>query len=137
MTENTTPEQRDPSEIPVIWISFCPDLGIYHMHREEGDEVADQKFTREELEIMVDGMVKAGEVVAIQQLVELCAWARLFAHKWYVLYVAGNFRIFNAVPPEKVEQEDGEFMKQFFADWKKDHPEGTQLPTVAPFRTRT
>ena len=136
MTENTATEQQASSDTPVIWISFCPDLGLYHMHREQEDEVADQKFTRDELEAMVDGMVKSGQVVAIQQLIELCAWARLFAHKWFVLYSSGDFRVFNAIPPEKVEQEDSEFMKKFFEDWQRDHSEGVQIPTVAPFRKK-
>ena len=48
---------------PVIWVSFCPDLGIYHLHREvDNEDPSDEKLTRDELEIMVDGMVKAGQV---------------------------------------------------------------------------
>jgi hypothetical protein len=139
MTENTTPsaEPQDPKDMPVIWVSFCPDLGLYHLHREvDNEEPSDEKLTRDELEALVDGMVKAGQVQQIQQLIELCAWARLFAHKFFVLYTSGSFRVFNPTPPEKPEQEDSEFMKEFFASWKKDHPDESQLPTVVPFRKK-
>jgi len=127
----------DPNDKPVIWVSFCPDLGIYHLHREVDDEdPSDEKLTRDELEIMVDGMVKAGQVQAIQQLVELCAWARLFAHKVFVLYTSGTFRLFNPIPPDAPEVEDRVFMKEFFETWKKDHPDESQIPVVMPFRKR-
>jgi len=138
MAENTTPEQQDPNDKPVIWISFCPDLGIYHLHREgEGeDEISDEKLTRDELESLVDGLVKSGQVAQIQQIVDLCAWARLFAHKIFVLYTSGTFCVFNPTPPEKTEQEDSEFMREFFAQWQKDHPEASKIPTVIPFRKK-
>jgi hypothetical protein len=139
MAENLSPEQQDPSEKPVVWISFCPDLGLYHLHREgDGeDEISDEKLTRDELESLVDGLVKSGQVAQIQQLVELCAWARLFAHKVFVLYTTGTFRVFNPIPPEKAEQEDSEFMRDFFAEWQKEHPDASKIPTVMPFRKRT
>jgi len=138
MTENVSSDHQDSNDKPVIWISFCPDLGLYHLHREgEGDEeISDEKLTRDELEILVDGLVKAGQVAQIQQLVELCAWARLFAHKVFVLYSSGSFRVFNPIPPEKPEQEDSEFMKKFFEDWRREHPDDSQIPTVMPFRKR-
>ena len=137
MADSTAPVAQDPNDVPVIWVSFCPDLGIYHLHSEVGDgDPTDDKITRDELEIMVEGLVKAGQVQQIQQLVEMCAWARLFAHKVFVFYTSGYFRVFNPIPPEEAEVVDNEFMKEFFATWQKEHPEGSNIPTVMPFRKK-
>lgn len=138
MTDNSVPDAQDQNDKPVIWVSFCPDLGLYHLHREgEGEEeISDNKLTRDELEILVEGLVKAGQVAEIQQITELCAWARLFAHKIFVLYTSGSFRVFNPIPPEEPEREDSEFMKKFFEDWMRANPDEAKIPTVMPFRKR-
>ena len=127
----------EDKDLPIVWISFCPDLGIYHYHREvEGEEVLDKKFTREELLLLVEGMMEVGQVDQIQQLVAVCAWARLFAHKIVVFYSSGTFRIFNPIPPEVPEQEDSQAMKDFFDEWKKVHPTDDTIPVVTPFKVQ-
>ena len=135
--QSSQPVASDDSDLPSVWISFCPDLGIYHYHREvDGEDVMDQKFTREELLLLVEGMMKVGQVEQIQELVQVCAWARLFAHKIVVFYLSGAFRIFNPIPPETPEQEDSQAMKAFFDEWKKSHPTDDTIPVVAPFKSQ-
>jgi len=137
-TQSSQVASSDDTDLPSVWISFCPDLGIYHYHREvEDEDVGDQKFTREELLLMVEGMMKAGKVEQIQELVQICAWARLFAHKIVVFYLSGAFRIFNPIPPETLEQEDSQAMKAFFDEWKKAHPTDDTIPVVAPFKSQS
>lgn len=138
MAENVTSKQEtEDMGAPVVWVSFCPDLGLYHCHREvDGEDPADEKLTRDELEAMVEGMMKAGQIGQIQQLVELCAWARLFSHRVVVFYTSGSFRICKPLPPEAPEKEDNEFMKDFFAQWEKDHPTEESIPTVVPFKKK-
>jgi len=134
--EKVQPTNPGGEDVPVVWISFCPDLGIYHYHREaEGEETIDQKFTREELLTLVEGLMKAGEVEQIQQIIQPCAWARLFAHKVVVFYLSGTFRIFNPIPPETPEQEDSAAMKEFFEEWRRANPTDANIPVVAPFKS--
>jgi hypothetical protein len=121
---------------PTIWISFCNDLGIYHCHREaEGEESSDQKFTRDELLDIVEGLMKSGEMAAAQQLAGMCAWARLFAHKVVVFYTSGEFRIFNPVMPPPEEQEDTEEMKKFLDKWNAEHPTNDSIQTVVSYKS--
>ena len=120
---------------PVIWMSFCPDLGIYHCHREaDGEEPVDSKFTRVELIDMVEALMKAGKASEAKQLADLCAWARLFAHKVVVFYVSGSFKIFSPVPPDEGEREESEDMKKFFAEWQRQHPTSESIPTVVAYK---
>lgn len=130
-------QASEDSDQPVIWMSFCSDLGIYHCHREvEGEEPDDSKFTREELVDMVEALMRAGKSAEAQQLALICAWARLFAHKIVVFYVSGAFKIFNPVPPDVEEQAESEEMKQFFADWKRQHPMSDSIPTVVAYASK-
>ena len=135
MAENEDDQVSTESDgKPTLWVSFCPDLGLYHVHREVDDEdPSDNKFTRDELLDLVDGMLKSGQVVEAQQLAHLCAWARLFSHKVVIFYTSGSFRVFNPVtlPPE--EAEESEDMKQFFAKWKEEHPTSDSIPTVVGY----
>jgi hypothetical protein len=127
----------DDDDQPVIWMSFCPDLGIYHCHREvEGEDPADSKFTREELVDMVEALMRSGKAAEAQQLALMCAWARLFAHKIVVFYVSGSFKIFNPVPPDDVEQAESEEMKKFFAEWQRQHPTNDSIPTVVAYKSK-
>lgn len=120
---------------PTIWISFCNDLGIYHCHREaEGEESSDEKFTREELLDLVEGLMKSGQMSTAQQLAGMCAWARLFSHKIVVFYTSGLFRIFNPVAPPPEEQEDTEEMKKFLSKWMAEHPTSDSIPTVVAYK---
>lgn len=97
-------QQFDDEGRPVIWMSFCPDLGIYHCHREvDGEEPSDVKLTREELLDVVEGLMGAAagggaaQVAQAKQLADLCAWARLFSHKVVCFYASGVFKI--STPP--------------------------------------
>lgn len=138
MTELTTvlAPGADEGE-PTIWISFCPELGLYHCHREsEGEESSDQKFTRDDLLDLVEGLMKAGELPTAEQMAGMCAWARLFAHKIVVFYTSGIFRIFNPVVPPPEEQVDTEEMKKFLAQWNAEHPTNDTIPTVVAYRKR-
>ena len=136
-SESQTPESQtsviEDVGQPVTGVSFCPDLGIYHMHHEASgnDDPKDIKLTRSELHDLVDGLLKSGKALQAQQLAVMCAWARLFAHKVVVFYDTGVFRIFNPVPPDEKEAEESADMKQFFAAWEKEHPGGKGIPTVA------
>jgi hypothetical protein len=126
--------EEDPGR-PVVWVSFCPDLGIYHYHNEteEDGDPLDLKFTRDELIDVVAGMMQSKQVTESQQLTVMCAWARLFAHKVVVFYQSGLFRVHNpeAQPPEEKEESDD--MKEFFAKWQTEHASPTSIPTVAAY----
>jgi len=139
MSENLLSSVSQPVDeegVPTIWISFCNELGIYHCHREaEGEESSDEKFTRNELLDIVEGLMKAGQLATAQQLAGMCAWARLFAHKNVVFYTSGSFKIFNPVPPQPEEQEDTEEMKKFLAEWNAKHPTSDTIPTVVAYRS--
>ena len=125
----------EDDEQPMIWLSFCPDLGIYHCHREvDGEEPADSKFVRDELVDMVEALMKAGKAAEAVQLADMCAWARLFAHKVVVFYLSGSFKIFNPVPPDVEEREEREDMKQFFAEWNRQHPTSDSIPTAVAYK---
>ena len=129
------PASTDEEGEPTIWISFCNDLGIYHCHREaEGEEASDEKFTRDELLDLVEGLMKAGQLATAQQLAGMCAWARLFAHKIVVFYTSGTFRIFNPVHPPPEEQEDTLEMKKFLVKWNAEHPTSDTIPTVVAYK---
>jgi hypothetical protein len=118
-------------------MSFCPDLGLYHYHREiDGEDPADSKLTRDELTDIVEALMKAGKAAEAQQLAFTSAWARLFAHKVVVFYVSGTFRVFNPTPPDALEQEESEDMKKFFSEWQKAHPTGDSIPTVVSYKSK-
>ena len=122
--ENSQAIQEDDGK-PTIWVSFCPDLGIYHIHREvDGEDPSDNKFTREDLADILNGMIKSAQVVEAQQLATLCAWGRLFGHKVVVFYTT---------PPDEVEKEESADMRQFFEEWKKAHPTDESVPTVVAY----
>jgi len=134
-TLNGIPQPGEEEGEPTIWISFCNDLGIYHCHREaEGEEASDQKFTRDELLDLVEGLMKSGQMGTAQHLAGMCAWARLFAHKIVVFYTSGLFRIFNPVAPPPEEQEDTEEMKKFLVKWTAEHPTSDSIPTVVAYK---
>jgi hypothetical protein len=135
MAEQQLVVQEDDDQ-PVFWMSFCPELGIYHHHREvDGEDPADAKFTREELVDMVEALMRASKAAEARQLADLCAWARLFAHKIVVFYVSGTFKIFNPIPSDDEEKAESEDMKQFFAEWKQQHPTSDTVPTVAAYKS--
>lgn len=130
MSDVESPVQDDDG-LPVIWASFCPDLGLYYIHREaEGEDPRDSKFTRSDLVDIIEGMIKTAQVADAQQLATLCAWARLFTHKVVVFYTSGTFRVFNPTPPDELEAEESADMKSFFDEWKKAHPTTDSIPTV-------
>jgi hypothetical protein len=132
-TENTNLAEDDVGK-PTIWVSFCPDLGLYHVHREvEGEDPTDSKFTRADLRDIVDGMIESAQVVEAQQLATLCAWGRLFGHKVVVFYTSGIFRVFNPEPPDDLEEEESEDMRAFHVEWKKAHPTDDSVPTVEAY----
>lgn len=139
MSENLLSSVSQPVDeegVPTIWISFCNELGIYDCHREaEGEKSSDEKFTRDDLLDIVEGLMKAGQLATAQQLAGMCAWARLFAHKIVVFYTSGSFKIFNPVPPPPEEQEDTEEMKKFLAEWNAKHPTSDTIPTVVAYRS--
>jgi hypothetical protein len=139
MSENLLSRVSQPVDeegVPTIWISFCNELGIYHCHREaEGEESSDEKFTRNELLDIVEGLMKSGQLATAQQLAGMCAWARLFAHKIVVFYTSGSFKIFNPTPPPPEEQEDTAEMKKFLAEWNAKHPTSDTIPTVVGYRS--
>jgi hypothetical protein len=139
MSENLLSSVSQPGDdewVPTIWISFCNELGIYHCHREaEGEESSDEKFTRNELLDIVEGLMKSGQLATAQQLAGMCAWARLFAHKIVVFYTSGRFRIFNPESPPPEEQEDTEKMKKFQEEWNAKHPTSDTIPTVVAYRS--
>ena len=135
--EENVPVSEDIGK-PVVGVSFCPDLGIYHLHQDVGDDdPEDVKLTRVELHDLVDGLLKSGKVDTAQQLAVQCAWARLFGHRIVVFYDTGMFRIFNPVPPDEHEAEESEDMKAFFAAWEKEHPDGRGVPVMEPYRKTT
>ena len=139
MTDNIIPsEVIPPSEdvgSPTVWVSFCPDLGLYHLHREvDNEDPEDVKLTREELVSLVDGLIKVGNIAQAQEIATTCAWARLFAHKVVLFYTSGIFRIFSPKQPDENEKEEREDMKKFHEQWSADHPEGVELPVVEPYR---
>ena len=129
----TQPVQDDDGK-PAIWVSFCPDLGIYHIHREVDDEdTTDSKFTRDDLVDIVEGMISSAQVTEATQLTTLCAWGRLFAHKIVVFYTSGMFRVFNPVQPDVFEKDESGEMREFFDAWKKAHPTEESIPTVVAY----
>lgn len=114
---------------------LLPNLGIYHVHQEDGEaDPLDVKLTRDELHDFVDGLLKAGKAEQANQFAVMCAWARLFGHKVVVFYDTAAFRIFNPVPPEQPELEESAEMRTFFAEWEKAHPGGEKVPTVVSYR---
>ena len=136
-----TPTQQADAVLegkPTMWVSFCPDLGLYHLHREvDGEDPSDVKFTRVELVDMVEGLMRSAQALEAQQLAMYCAWARLFAHKVVMFTTAGEFRIYNPAPPlDESENEESADMKKFFADWRAAHPDDSALPVVPEHRTR-
>ena len=137
MTDNTPPQSQDTEDVgkPTMWVSFCPDFGLYHVHREaDSEDPEDVKLTREELEALIDGLIKIGKIAQAQEFATISAWARLFAHKVVLFYTSGTFRIFAPKQPDEAEKAEREDMKQFFAEWQAGHPEGTDLPIVEPYR---
>jgi hypothetical protein len=134
MTENIAPSSEDVGQ-PTVWASFCPDLGLYHLHREtDGEDPEDVKLTREELERLVDGLIKVGSLTQAQEIATTCAWARLFGHRIVLFYTSGIFRIFSPKQPDAEEKEEREDMRKFHEQWSAEHPEGVELPTVEPYR---
>jgi hypothetical protein len=119
---------------PIFWVSFCSDLGLYHLHREaEDQEPQDSKLTRDELHCLVEGMMGSGQAVEAQQLTTMCGWARLFAHKIVVFHVSGTFKIYNSAPPPAYEVEDTEDMKAYQEIWKKERLMSGEAPVVAAY----
>lgn len=117
---------------PVMWVSFCPDLGIYHLRREvEGEDPSDTKFSRVELVDMVEGMMRTAQVQQADQLAKLCAFGRLFAHKVVEFTTTGVFRVYRPVPPDEGECEESAEMKTFFDEWRASHPDDSSLPTAS------
>jgi hypothetical protein len=116
---------------PIFWVSFCGELGIYHLHREvEGYDPQDSKLTRDELHCLVDGMLASGQAAEAQQITTMCAWARLFEHQIVVFHTSGSFKIYKPVPPPAYEVEDSEDMKKYQEVWKKDHLMANTVPPV-------
>lgn len=120
---------------PVVWISFCPDLGLYHYHNESdpNEDPLDTKFTREQLEDVVAGLMQSQRVKDAQDLAVMCAWGRLFAHKIVVFYTSGLFRVFNPRPVPDFERDESVEMKNFFDEWKRKYPTTESVPVVAAY----
>jgi hypothetical protein len=128
-------EGKDEVGQPVVWISFCPDLGLYHYHNETdpSEDPLDTKFTREQLVDVVAGLMQSQRVKDAQDLVVMCAWGRLFAHKIVVFYTSGLFRVFNPVPSPDFEKEESADMKEFFDEWKRKFPTHESVPVVEAY----
>jgi hypothetical protein len=130
--QDVKPEVPEDDGPPVFWVSFCSELGIYHLHREaEGEAPQDSKLTRDELQSLVEGMIATGKAAELEQITSMCAWARLFAHKIVVFHATGAFKIYNPVPPPAYELEDTLDMKSYQEIWKKEHLMSDSTP-VAP-----
>jgi hypothetical protein len=120
---------------PVVWISFCPDLGLYHYHNETdpNEDPLETKFTRDELLDVVTGLMQSQKVKDAQDLAFMCAWGRLFAHKIIVFYTSGLFRVFNPRPAPDFEKNESADMQEFFAEWKRKYPTAESVPVVAEY----
>jgi hypothetical protein len=128
-------EAKDDVGQPVVWISFCPELGLYHYHNESdpNEDPLDTKFTREGLLDVVTGLMQSQRVKDAQDLAFMCAWGRLFAHKIVVFYTSGMFRVFNPLPIPDSEKEESADMREFLADWKRKYPTSESVPVVADY----
>ena len=128
-------ETDEQSGQPVVWISFCPDLGLYHYHNESdpNEDPLDTKFTRDELLNVVTGLMQSQKVKDAQDLAVMCAWGRLFSHKIVVFYTSGLFRVFNPRPAPDFEKGETADMQGFFAEWKRKYPTAASVPVVAAY----
>lgn len=118
--ENQKPERR-----PVVWVSFCPELGMYY-YRNEQDESVDPlvwKFTHDELLAHIEGLCEAGKSSLGKEIVAVCAWARAFAHLVVVLFTDGTFEARKSAPLPNEVVEDVKAMSQYVEQWKKSHPD--------------
>lgn len=128
------PEVIEDDGPAIFWVSFCGDLGIYHLHREvDGEEPQDTKLTRDELQSLVEGMIASGKATEAVQITTMCGWARLFGHKVVVFHATGAFKIYNPVPPPDYEVEDNADMKAYQEIWKKEHLMSDSVPVVAAY----
>lgn len=120
---------------PVVWISFCPELGLYHYHNETdpNEDPLDTKFTREGLLDVVTGLMQSKQIKDAQDLAFMCAWGRLFAHKIVVFYTSGLFRVFNPTPAPDFEKGETADMKAFFEEWKRKYPTNESVPVVEAY----
>jgi hypothetical protein len=114
---------------PVVWTSFCPELGMYY-YRNEQDMSVDPivwKFTHDELLAHVEGLFQAGKSELSKELVVVCAWARSFAHLVVVLYTDGTFEARKPPPLPAEVVEDTAEMAEYVAKWKEQHPDSSSV----------
>lgn len=118
---------------PMIWLSYCPDLGIYHVHAESSDteEPSDSKYDREEMVSAVEALQRAGEAQQAELMARLAADARLYPHKVIVFFDTGRSRICNPWPPHEEEIEERREHCEAQVKWQAEHPDGAGL-VVAP-----
>lgn len=131
MTDKKMIPASDDQGKPFVWVSFCPDFGIYHLHREvEGEDPADLRLSRVELLDMVEGLLRVNKAEEAGQLTTFCAWARLFAHKVVEFTTSGVFRVYRPTQPDDSEREEAADMQKFFAEWRAAHPNDDELPVL-------
>ena len=134
MADETQVTTAEPAK-PVLWTMFCPDLGMYY-YRNEPDASIDPvvlKFTHAELLIHIEGLFKAGKPDLGKELVIICAWARSFAHLMVVFFSDGTFQARKPPPLPDSVYEDVEEMREFVENWKKQHPDLTNVEEAEPF----
>jgi hypothetical protein len=105
---------------PMIWLSYCYELGLYHLHAEapdSKDDPNDAKYDREEMISAIEALTRAGESAQAELLARLAAVARQYGHHVVVYYSTGKVRICRPLPPHEEERAEREARREEVAKW--------------------
>ena len=94
MSTPNSPETSNPEV--VVQISYCPELGIYHYIRNDGDEFF---FDTEKLEKSLETFLSQQNRADAEYMSRLTAGARQFPHKLITYYADGKCKILDPPPP--------------------------------------
>lgn len=92
-------ELKVPREKVTISISYCPELGLYHYRRSDGDEFW---WDNEQLERSLEACIKDGKVVEADWMSRVTTAAREVPHKVAVFSPDGTCKVTDPVVPEWV-----------------------------------
>jgi len=79
----------EPEKVMTGQISYCPDLGLYHHVRPDGESY----FTARDVRLEIDKYLAEGRVKEAEFLAGLTAWARDFPHKVTTFYADRSFEV--------------------------------------------
>jgi len=92
-------EPKVSSKDVKISISYCPELGLYHYERTDGDEFC---WTNEQLERSLEACIQDGKIVEAEWMSRVTAAAREVPHKVAIFSLDGTCKVTDPVVPDWV-----------------------------------